>query len=179
MAGRSRPRRKRGARELSRGPGRVPGAGDPARGEARGPRLVRPEGRGREHAVRRALPSSGAPRVGFARAPGRTTYPGPQDGLTRGGPGLACGVLDGVAGELEKREENSYGLVQSPQSAPCGPPAAWKPHPASFQDGCAKHSSGVGNVVTKPIPERVGQTRGEAWNSKWMGKNLDNTKLIY
>lgn len=69
-------------------------------------------------------------------------------------------------------EENSYGLVPSSQSAPRGPPAAWKPHPAGFQEGCAKHSSGTGNVATKPMPERVDQTREEAWVSGYLPSTL-------
>lgn len=64
---------------------------------------------------------------------------------------------------FRRGKENSYGIIPSPQSAPRGPRAAWKPHPAGFQEGCAKYSSGIGNVVTKPMSRRVGQTCGEAW----------------
>lgn len=85
-AGRSGPRRRRGPGEgfVVRAPGRGVRPGCPRLGTARW-------GRGREHAARRAFPSPGARRVGQARAPGRATYPGPQDGPRKVDPGLHAG----------------------------------------------------------------------------------------
>lgn len=138
--GRSRPRRRRGTRELERGPGEG--------------FLARVAGRGfaRLSQAGYSGPAGGAPstlRGELSPAPAHTwqsSLPGTpecsSETLTR-----ACKQGDGWGWRvnLSRGKENSYSLAPSPKSAPRGPPAAWKPHPAGFQQGCAKYSNDVGN----------------------------------
>lgn len=93
-------------------------------------------------------------------------------GPRKEGPACVWGDRWGWRMNFRRGKENSDGLVPSPQSAPRGPRAALKPHPASFQEGCAKYSSGIGNVVAKSVPRLVGQTRGEAWVSGHLPSTL-------
>lgn len=95
-------------------------------------------GRGRE------LTPALAPGLGLARAPGTATYPGPQDGPAKGGPGLACGLIGGGGGWTAGEARTTRQALRSPQSAPRGP-AAGKPH----QGRCARYRGGIGNAGTE------------------------------